>query len=322
MPPVQTTPTAPVDDPSSEAGPPEVPPIASLQRLLMVTGGTAGVYYPFGGVIAATITEHLNNVEITATSSGASVANVRSLAAGDSDIAMVQNDILNYGYNGILMFEPDGPMANLRTMAALYPEVVQIVAIQASGITSVEDLRGKRVSVGDAGSGTEANARQVLEAHGMSFDDFARLENLSFGESASAMQNANIDAAFITSGAPAAAVTELNTTVDITIVPITGAGAQRLMSTFQFYAPYTITDAAYTGVPATETVSVLASLAISTDMDDVVAYWLTRTLFERQPQIAIGHARGLGLSPENAILGASVPFHPGAERYYIEIGVK
>ena len=170
------------------------------KRLLMVTGGTSGTYYAYGGVIASTLSEKLAGIEITANTSGASAANARALKNNEAELAILQNDVLDYAYNGTVVMSGDGAMPMLRTIATLYPEVIQVVATKNSGIKSVADLKGKRVCVGDAGSGTEANARQVMEAYGLSFDDLGKVENLSFGDAATAMQNGTIDASFTTAG--------------------------------------------------------------------------------------------------------------------------
>ena len=289
-------------------------------RLLMVTGGTSGTYYAYGGIIAATLTEKLNNIEITANTSGASSANARSLNNKEAELAILQNDVLDYAYNGTELLKDDGAMKSLRTIATLYPEVVQVVATVASDIKSISDLKGKRVCVGDAGSGTEANARQVLAAYGLDFSDFSKVEYLSFGDAATAIQNGTLDASFTTAGVPNPAITELNNSTDIVLVPINGAEADRLLSDYQFYSKFTITDDAY-GFAGGETVAILATLACTDALAENVVYEITKGLFDNQPALATAHAKGQELSAQKAIQGVSVPFHPGAEKYYKEAGV-
>jgi TRAP transporter TAXI family solute receptor len=295
-------------------------PSASLQRLELATGGTAGTYFPFGGVIATVLSNNIDNLEITATSTGASIANARHIQNGESDMALMQNDVMYYAFNGTEMLADGGAMPNLRTIANLYPEFVQLVATQQSGITSVSDLAGRRVSVGDAASGTEANARQILEAFGLSFGDIA-FQNLSFGESSSAMQQGTIDAAFVTAGVPNAAITELNTTTDVIIVPITGPEVDVLIAQFPFYSRQQISDTDYVGIPGAPTVAVMATLATTSELDEDLVYDITRVLFEQQPEIAMGHAKGHELNLHDAVNGVAVPFHSGAERFFREQGV-
>ena len=288
-------------------------------RLLMVTGGTSGTYYAYGGIIASTLTEKLPNIEITANTSGASAANARSLKNKEAELAILQNDVLDYAYNGTVVMKDDGAMPMLRTIATLYPEVVQVVATKNSGIKSIADLKGKRVCVGDAGSGTEANAMQVLEAYGLTFADLGKVENLSFGDSATAMQNGTIDASFTTAGVPNPAITELNNAIDIVILPVSGAEADKLIASYPFYSKYSIKDSDY-GIPGGDTVAILATIACTDALDTDLVYTITKGLFDNQPALAAGHAKGELLSPQNAVQGVSVPFHPGAEKYYKEVG--
>jgi TRAP transporter TAXI family solute receptor len=289
-------------------------------RLTMFTGGTSGTYYAYGGIIASTLTEKLSGVEITAITSGASAANARAMKNKEAELAIIQNDVLDYAFNGTFVMADDGGMPMLRTIATLYPEVIQVVATKSSGITSVADLKGKRVCVGDAGSGTEANARQVMEAFGLTFADLGKVENLSFGDAATAMQNGTIDASFTTAGVPNPAITELNNAIDIVILPISGAEADKLIATYAYYSKYTITDSDY-GIPGCDTVAILATLACTDGLDEDTAYAITKGLFDNQAALAAGHAKGQLLSTENAIKGASIPFHPGALKYYKEVGV-
>ena len=289
-------------------------------RLLMVTGGTAGTYYAYGGVIASTLTEKLPRVEITANTSGASAANARSLKNKEAELAIIQNDVLDYAYNGTELLQEDGAMPTLRTIATLYPEVIQVVATKSSGIQTIADMAGKRVCVGDAGSGTEANARQVLAAYGLALTDLGKVENLSFADSATAMQNGTIDASFTTAGVPNPAITELKASTDIVLIPINGAEASKLIADYPFYSVYAITESDYE-MPGVDTVAILATLACTQDLNENTAYDITKALFDNQPALAAAHAKGELLSPANAVMGVSIPFHPGAEKYYKEVGV-
>jgi TRAP transporter TAXI family solute receptor len=314
----------PAQQPPTDGNQAEAPAEASAEplpteHLIMATGGAAGVYYPFGGVISAVVTANVDHVNISANTSGASIANARALNNGDVELALMQNDVMYYAYNATEMMSDDPAMTSLRTIATLYSEVVQLVATASSGITSIEDLRGMRVVVGDAGSGTEANALHVLAAFGIGLDEM-NVQNLSFGEASTAMQNGNVDAAFVTSGAPTPAIVELNANMGIVLVPIDGPNAAAMMAELPFYAVYEVSDDAY-GIPGVTTVAVRATLATTTNMSDDTIYMITRAMFENQSDIALGHARGNELSPENALIGLSVPLHPGAERFFIAEGV-
>ena len=307
--------------PAPAPAPPEPAPAPSQPlRLLMVTGGTAGTYFAYGGVIATTLTANLDNIEITANTSGASVANVRSLNNKEAELAVVQNDVLYYAFNGVEMLADDGSMPTLRTIATLYPEVIQVVALESAGISSIADLKGKRVCIGDAGSGTEANARQVLAAFGLSFSDLGQAQNLSFADAATAMQNGTLDASFTTAGVPNPAIMELSGSTKIVVVPIDGPEVEGLIADYPFYGTFTISDEAYS-IPGGDTVAVLATLACIEELSEDAVYEITKGLFAYQEAIAAGHARGNELSAEYAVVGVGTPFHPGAEKYYKEAGV-
>ncbi len=314
---------APAPAPAAPAAPAEpaapAAPAAETSRLLMVTGGTSGTYYSYGGVLATILSENVPGLEITANTSGASAANARSLQNKEAELTIIQNDVLDYAYNGTEMLAEDGGMPTLRTIATLYPEVIQVVATVSSGITSVADFSGKRVCVGDAGSGTEANARQVLAAYGLTFDDIGTVENLSFADAATAMQNGTIDASFTTAGVPNPAISELKASTDIVLIPINGAEADKLIADYPFYSEFTITDEHY-GFTGCETVAILATLACTDELNEELAYQMTKALFENKDAITAAHAKGEELSTESAVQGVSIPFHPGAERYYKEVG--
>lgn len=293
---------------------------STTQNLLMVTGGSSGTYYAFGGIIANVLSENMSNVSITASTSGASVVNARSLQSGEADLAILQNDVLDYAYNGTEILAGETPMTNIATIATLYPEVIQIVCSVSSGISSIADLAGKRVSVGDVGSGTEANARQILAVYGLDYDDFDE-SFLGFADSSTGIQNGTIDAAFVTAGVPNTAIQELNATVEVRLLPVEADKAAELIAQYPFYSTYDILDTDYEGIAGVETVAILATLACRADMDEDLVYELTKALFEAQPTLAEQHAKGKVLSTENAITGVSVPFHAGAVKYYTEIGL-
>ena len=295
---------------------------ADVQRLIMVTGGDAGTYYAFGGVIASVLTEKsAGQLEVTAVTSGASSANCTSLVNGEAELDIMQNDVLGYAVTGTETMADKGAMPSLRAIASLYPEAVQLVALQESGIQSVADLKGKKVCVGDAGSGTETNAKQVLEAYGLTFDDID-VQYLSFSEASTAMQNGTVDAAFATSALPNSAIVELTTKKDIVVVPIDGEGADALIAKYPFYSKTIIPADNYGSDGDVGTVAMLATLVCTEDLSEDTVYLITKTLFENTDALIAGNARGNDVKLENAKAGVTVDFHPGALKYFAEQGLE
>jgi len=296
--------------------------MAPTTALHLGTGGTAGTYYPLGGVFALVISDR-TNINMTITATGASADNIQQLALGHIDVALAQNDVMNYAFTGtgIWVDNPAGIIDNLATLMTLYPETVQIVVDAGSGIYSVEDLAGARVSIGATGSGVEANAMHVLGAHGITRDDIS-VFNLNFADSAGAVRDNLIDAFFVTAATPNVAVMELATARDLRILSIADDRIDALMAAYPFYGRVTITtdDYAWLEEPV-QTLAVQATLVTTTDLPEQVAYDIVRALIEGQADVQAGHARGADISPENAVYAVSVPFHPGAERFFREIGV-
>ncbi len=307
--------SAPAAEAAEEAAPAASGSAASLR---FATGGTSGTYYAYGGVLANVLNSKLTQSQITVQSTGASKANIFLIDDGEADIAVVQNDVMDYAMNGTDLFEEDGAVTSFKTVAALYSEVIQIVA--SPDITSIEDLKGKRVSVGDAGSGTEFNTRQILAAYGISFDDI-QVNNLGFGDSADALKDGKIDAAFVTAGPPTTAITELCTTNEVNLLSIDDEHAAKLIEEHPFYAQYTIPAGMYKGIDEdVSAVTVKATLIASDKISDDVIYELVKTIFESKDDITAAHEKGRELDTAYAVEGISVPFHPGAEKYFKEIG--
>lgn len=289
-------------------------------NLIMATGGTSGTYYSFGGALSQILSSSMENVSINVQSTGASVANLRLIATNDADLAIVQNDVMSYAYTGTESFV-NNSITKFRPVATLYPEVCQIVASVGSDIKSVYDMRGKRISVGDIGSGTEANARQILAEYGITFDDIT-VQNLGFGDSATALKDGKIDAAFVTSGIPTTAIMELSTTNDIVLVPVDADKASSIIAKYPFYVAIDVPGDTYRGVSvAVPTLAVKATLIASPALDDKLVYNITKTIFDRQADLAVSHAKGREVRLEDAVQGISVPMHSGAEKYYREIGL-
>ncbi|MFL8936352.1 TAXI family TRAP transporter solute-binding subunit [Rossellomorea oryzaecorticis] len=283
----------------------------------IATGGTGGTYYPLGGTFAKII-EDETGIKASASTSGASAENMASIKDGKTEIAFTQTDIASYASEGTQMFS-DNKVENARGIATLYPETIQIVTTKKSGIKSVEDLKGKVVSVGEAGSGTLLNAEQILEIHGMKLEDL-EARNLSFDDSTTGIQDGTIDAAFITSGTPTGAVEGLAATEDISIVPVDSAKIAELIEKYPYYAEDEIPAGTYSKVDeAITTVAVRAMLVTNADISEDVIYDVTKAIFENTDQIT--HAKGKLIKAENGLKGMGIELHPGAKKYFDEKGI-
>ncbi|KIL50228.1 immunogenic protein [Jeotgalibacillus alimentarius] len=278
----------------------------------IATGGTGGTYYPLGGTFADLI-ETETGITTTANTSNASAENMAMIDNEEVEIAFVQTDIASYAVEGSQMF--DAPIETIQGLATLYPETIQIVTSAESGIESVEDLAGKTVSVGESGSGTRLNAEQILEVHGMSFDDMD-VQNLSFDDSTTGIQDGSIDAAFITGGTPTGAVEGLAAQVDVVIVPIEADMAQALMDEYPFYSEDEVASGTYGLEEAVPTVAVQAMLAVSSELSEDVVYDITKAIFENTDSIT--HPKGEFITVDTALDGIGIDVHPGAQRYYDE----
>ena len=288
------------------------------EQVRMATGGVTGTYYAFGSAAAGILSEK-TKIPITVRSTGASRANIQLIDAGEAELAIVQNDVMEYAWRGGDLFNGE-QITGFASMAGLYAEVCQIVANPASGISSIADLRGKNVSVGDAGSGVEFNARQILDVYGISFDEIGKF-NLNFAASADAIRDNNIDAFFCVAGAPTPAIIDLATSRDITLLEIDDSRAAELISNYPFYTQFPIPGGSYRGQPhPVMTVAVKATFIVSSKLSEDTVYKLTKTLFESKAQIIAAHNKGRELSASYAVEGISVPFHPGAAKYFREIG--
>ena len=284
----------------------------AADNLTLGTGGTTGTYYAIGGVMATVLNPVLENSQLTVTSTGASKANIQMIDDGDADLATVQNDVMYYAYTGSDLFESEGAYDTFAAVAGLYDETVQIVTCDTS-IQTVADLAGKSVSVGDAGSGVEFNAKQILGAYDLSFDDI-KVVNASFGDSAESLKDGKIDAAF---------VVDLATVKDVHLVTLDADHIKKLQDEYSFYTETTIPAGTYKGVDEdATTVSVRATLVASTEISEDVIYELTKAMFENQAALAEGHAKFELLNLEDAVKGIDVPFHPGAAAYYAEQGIE
>ena len=288
--------------------------------LNMATGGTSGTYYGFSGVVAQVLNEKLaDTLNLNVQSTGASAANIDLVDTGANELAIVQNDVMYYAYSGTDMYEGKEPMESYSAVMSCYPEYVQIIANKS--ITSIDQLKGKKVSVGDAGSGVEFNARQILAAYGIDIDSDITKQNQSFADSADSLKNGTIDAAFVVAGYPTTAVTELASTYDFNVLPVDQEHADALMSDYGFYTYGVIPGNTYKcvaeDVPA---VAVMATIIARNDVPEDVIYALVKGIFDNQEEIGTAHAKGKELSLDTAVSGIDIPFHPGAVKYFTENG--
>lgn len=284
----------------------------------LLTGGTGGTYYPLGGTFTAQWNDEIDGVEATAQVTGASAENMQTLSAGEAEVAFTQTDIASYALDGKMMFPEK--ITNFKAMGTLYPETVQIVTTEKSGIKSVEDLKGKTVSIGAGGSGTAANAEQILEVHGLTLDDIKK-QDLSFDESTTGIQDGHIDAAFVTAGTPTGAIEGLSATEKVVIVPITEDKIAELEEKYPYYAKDTIPVGTYGSEEEITTVAIKAMLVVRDDLEEDLVYKMTKTLFENTDKI--GHSKGKLISAETALEGLKeMELHPGAKKYFDEKGIK
>ncbi len=290
------------------------------------TGGTQGTYFPIGGLIANAISATAGptgvpNLVSTANSSNGSVANVNAIGSGASESGFSQSDVAYWAYSGTGLFEGKPKIEDLRLIATLYPETLHVVARADAGIKSIADLKGKRVSIDEPGSGTIVDSRIVLGAFGITEKDITP-EYLKPGPSGEKMRDGGLDAFFFVGGFPAGAITELAASVNITLVPVTGPEIDKALAEYTFFAKNTVPADTYKGVPATETISVAAQWVTSAKQPEELVYNITKSLYSEPSQAALaaGHAKGREVTLANATTSAGIPFHPGAEKFYKEVG--
>jgi len=287
------------------------------------TGGTAGTYYPVGGLIANAISSPPQLVS-TAVASNGSVANVNAIVGGAAESGFVQADVAYWAYSGTGVFEGKPKLGELRSIANLYPESVHLVVRKASNVKSFADLKGKKVSLDEPGSGTLVNAKTILGAYGITEKDISP-EFLKPNQAAEKMKDGSCDAFFFTGGFPAAAISELASTGSgISILPIEGAGAEKLVKDFPFFAPDMIPAGTYKDVGAVKTVAVGAHWITSSKVSADTVYAVTKALWSDKTRAALdaGHAKGKDIRKETALNGLlGVPLHDGAARFYKEAGL-
>jgi uncharacterized protein len=310
-------------------------PAQEIQFFSIGTGGTGATYYPLGGTIANAISNPpgsrpceeggscgVPGLIAMAQSSRGSVDNIDGIKTGRFHSGFVQSDVAYWAYTGTGVYDGQIPIEDLRAITALYPEDIQLIARKDAGITSVQDLKGKRVSLDERGSGSYVNAVQILDAFGLSEADVdARfLKSVSASDAVIA---GDLDAFFITAGYPTNAIIELASRASITLVPIEGPAAQKIVDTFGFYSIDRIPAETYEAIDATNTLAVGAQWVTSARMDEDLVYAITNTLWNDQTRLLldVGHSKGKSVRLDAALDGIAIPLHPGAERYYREIGI-
>lgn len=283
----------------------------------IATGGTAGTYYPIGGAIADIINKDVKDTNASAQSTGASVANINMLKDQQVDLAIVQNDIAYYAINGTEVFE--SKVENLRGIASLYPETCQFVTIEGSGIHSIADLKGKRVAVGAAGSGVEANVRQILKVYGLTYDDISA-QFLSFAEGATALKDGTVDVACVTAGYPTASIQDIASQKQIRILSLDSDKIDALIAEYPFYTRSTIPANTYQGFSAeVNTVSVMAILVTNDKMTEQNGYNITKAIFENTDKLQAAHSAAKAISKATALNGMNfLKMNSGAEKYFKE----
>jgi len=299
------------------------------------TGGTAYTYYPVGGVIANAISKPpgsrpcdeggscgVDGLIASAVSSRGSVDNVNAIVSGLRNSGFAQSDVAYWAYTGTGTMDGQPPAENLRTIAALFEEHIHLVAKADSGIDSVADLEGKRVSLDEPGSGTYVDAGLILEANGLSIDDVTA-EALKGNAASDALRNGRIDAFFVVAGYPTGSLVELASAEDIKLVPISGDGADALTDKYGFFAQSDIPAGTYEGIDTTPTVAVGAQWFTSAEEDEELIYQITKALWNDNSRklLDVGHAKGRTITPDTALKGVGVPLHAGAERFYREAGL-
>jgi TRAP transporter TAXI family solute receptor len=301
----------------------------------ILTGGTVGTYFPIGGLIANAISNPpgsrpcneggscgVPGMIATSVASNGSVANVAAIAAGTAQSGFVQSDIAYWAYNGTGVYSGRPRVEVLRAIANLYPESVQLVVRKGAGIKSVPDLRGRKISLDEPGSGTLVGARLILQAFGLTEKDLLA-QYYPAQRVADSLKDGTIDGFFSVSGYPQSAVADLAATIGIELVPITGPEVDKLVAQFPFFSIEEIPDDAYKGVAGVKTVSVHALWVTSSKQPEELIYKVTAALWNPATRKLLdsGHIKGREIRLETATIGLGIPLHPGAEKFYKEKGL-
>jgi TRAP transporter TAXI family solute receptor len=291
---------------------------AAKNYVSIATGGTSGTYYPIGGAIAQAVSK-AGMLQATAETGNASVAIINLIAKGEMEIAFVQNDIAYWAYKGEQMFKQ--PLTNVRAVAALYPEHIQLIVAKDAAVKKIADLKGKRLGVGAPGSGTEGDAKAILNLAGLQYTDM-KVDFLDFGATTSRFKDNQIDAGFVVAGYPTASVMDLSLTKDISLLSFDDAFLAKLSKAHPYFVASTIPGKTYKGVDNdVRTPAVMAILVTYDKMSDDVIYNFTKAMFDNLADVQLSHAKGKEITLKTALDGLTVPLHPGAAKYFKEKGL-
>jgi uncharacterized protein len=296
------------------------PALAADQFINVLTGGTSGVYYPLGVALANTIGKAMPAVKTSVQATKASVENLNLLQAGRGEIAFTLGDSLSDAWKGNEDAGFKTPLKKLRGIAAVYPNYIQIVARADSGIKTLADLKGKAISVGAPKSGTELNARTIFAAAGLSYKDFSKVEYLPFGESVELMKNRQLDVTLQSAGLGVSALRDLATSVDIIVIPIPADVLKKTND--PAYLPATIPANTYRGQTTDVAAAAVQNYLVTHDgMSDEIVYGMTKALWTNLDQLVAAHSAARSIDLKHALDGMPIPLHPGAEKYYKEVGI-
>lgn len=285
----------------------------------ILTGGTSGVYYPIGVGLSKIFADGISGARTQVQSTKASVENLNLLQQGKGEFAIALGDSVKYAWEGNADVGFAAPLDKIRGISAAYPNYIQVAASADSGITTIADFKGKAISVGAPKSGTELNARAIMAAMGMSYEDFSKTEYLPFAESVELMKNRQLDATLQSAGLGVASLKDLATSVPTTIVAIPANVAEKLGAP---YLAATIPAGTYEGQTADiPTLAVGNFFLTHADVSEETVYQMTKLMFENLPELVAAHKAATAITLETALNGMPVPLHPGAERYYREVGM-
>ena len=285
----------------------------------VLTGGTSGVYYPLGVALSEIYGQNIKDVRTQVQATKASVENLNLLQAGRGEIAFSLGDSVQEAWKGNKEAGFPGKLDKLRGIAAIYPNYIQVVASADSGVKTLADLKGKSLSVGAPASGTELNARAIFAAAGMSYEDLGKVEFLPYAESAELIKNRQLDATLQSSGLGVAFIKDLGATMDINIVSVPTSVVEAVGAP---YVPSFIPAGTYEGQDEDVTTAAIGNILVThAGVSDELAYQMTKLMFENLERLKASHSAAGGINPEAAVMGLTIPLHPGAERYYREAGL-
>ena len=316
--------TAAEADGNSEAAPAGdsskgLTPEARAKEFITVgTGPTSGIYFPIGGAFATALSNY--GYQTSAEATNATGQNIQNILNGDSEIAIAMQDAVMQAYTATGAYEGKEPATGLKALMRLWPNYVQLVTTADTGITSVEDLKGKRVGVGAANSGVEINARMILDAYGITYDDITP-DYLAYGEAIDNMKNGQCDAVFVTSGLPNATVMDLGVSYDMVVIPIDGEGREKLVNSYPYYAESVIPANTYNNKEDVEGVFVYNIMLVREDLSDEMVYDILNGVFENISTIKASHnAADKNIDISFGVDDIQLPLHPGAEAFWKDNG--